>query len=407
MLPHDLTLLNLNLPDAAPKDLHVDTAIGGTAGLAAIQDNGPYSVIISDMRMPGMNGLEFLTRVQQAAPETVRMLLTGYSDIKTVMNAVNHGQVFQYLAKPCEPQTLAQAVTIGLSQFHLMRAEKDLLENTLMGAIEVLTDVLSAVSPEAFARSKRIAKYVKHLAAKLQLEPTWCYQAAAMLSQLGCITLDPELLQAAYLGTRLSPENRSRYEAHAAVAEALLVNVQRLEPVAWMVGQQFRPTTQKPSPTPYLSEEDMRLGAILLRVASSFESLRMSGLSIAESILRLRHRAEFDPKLLDAFVDLREDDSKMELRKVALTKIKVGAILQQNVRNRGGVLIVAKGQEVTPPVLARLQHFSEARLIDHEVLAWAVVLHYCCVTLLPGGCCLALQRRASSGTVRTRLGGRG
>jgi hypothetical protein len=191
-----------------------------------------------------------------------------------------------------------------------------------------------------------------------------------MLSQLGCITLDPELLQTAYLGETLSPEDRTRYEAHAAVAQALLANVQHLEPVAWMVGQQFGLTSQEPPLTPHFSKEDLLLGAKLLRVASSLESLRMRGLSIAEAILRLRHRAEFDPKLLDALIDLHEEDSKMELRRVALTEIKVGAILQQNVRNRGGVLIVTKGQEVTPPVLVRLQHFSEASLIDHEVLAW-------------------------------------
>jgi response regulator RpfG family c-di-GMP phosphodiesterase len=373
MLPRDLNPLNSDLPGTDPKHFDLDTAIGGAAGLEAIQTHGPYSLVISDMRMPGMNGLEFLTCVQQAAPETVRMLLTGYSDIETVMNAVNRGQVFQYLAKPCEAQTLAEAVALGLSQYRLIRAEKELLEKTLMGAIEVLTEVLSAVSPEAFAQSSHIARCVRHLVEKLQLHSTWCHQAAAMLSQLGCITLDPELLQAAYLGAPLSPEDRSRYEAHAAVAQALLLNAQRLEPVAWMIGQQFGSTSQKPPHTPYLSEDDMRLGAKLLRVASSFESLKMRGFSIAEAILHLRHRAEFDQKLLDALAELQEEDSKMELRRVAVTKIKVGAILQQNVRNRGGVLIVAKGQEVTPPVLVRLQHFSEARLIDHEVLAWILI----------------------------------
>jgi response regulator RpfG family c-di-GMP phosphodiesterase len=376
MLPQDLRLLNPGLDtdstSTAPKLLDFHTAVGGAAGLAAIQNRGPYSLIISDMRMPGMNGLEFLTRVQQAAPETVRMLLTGYSDIEVLMNAVNRGQVFQYLAKPCEQQTLAQAVIIGLSQYRLIRAEKELLEKTLTGAIEVLADVLSAVSPEAFARSNRIAKYVKHLTAKLQLHQAWCYQAAAMLSQLGCITLNPELLQAAYLGTRLSPEDRALYEAHAAVAQALLANVQRLEPVAWMVGQQFGAASQKPPQTPHLSEEDLWLGVKLLRVASSFESLRMSGFSVEEAILRLRHRAEFGPELLDVLAEVQEDDSRMELRRVAIAKIKVGAILQQNVRNRGGVLIVAKGQEVTPPVLLRLQHFSEARLIGRVVLAWVL-----------------------------------
>jgi len=365
--------LGADSTSTASKLVDMDTAVGGAAGLEAIQSRGPYSLIISDMRMPGMTGLEFLTRAQQAAPDTVRMLLTGYSDIETVMNAVNRGQVFQYLAKPCEAQTLAHAVTLGLSQHRLIRAEKELLENTLMGAIEVLTDVLSAVSPEAFARSSRVARYVSHLATKLQLRPAWCYQAAAMLSQLGCITLDPELLQAAYLGTSLSPEERSRYEAHAGVAQALLANVQRLEPVAWMVGQQFGATTQNPPQTPHMSEEDMLLGAKLLRVALSFESLRMRGVSVAEAILRLRHRAELDSKLVDALAERQEGDSTMELRKVPLTEIKVGAILQQNVRNRGGVLIVAKGQEVTQPVLLRLQHFSEARLIDPEVLAWVVL----------------------------------
>jgi CheY-like chemotaxis protein len=93
MLPQDLRLLNPGLDtdstSTAPKLLDFHTAVGGAAGLAAIQNRGPYSLIISDMRMPGMNGLEFLTRVQQAAPETVRMLLTGYSDIEVLMNAVN------------------------------------------------------------------------------------------------------------------------------------------------------------------------------------------------------------------------------------------------------------------------------------------------------------------------------
>ncbi len=352
------------------QNVSVDTAVGGEAGLAAIQSRGPYAVVISDMRMPGMDGVQFLTRVQQAAPDTVRMILTGYSDVDTVTNAVNRGQVFQYLAKPCKQEALTQATTSGLLQYRLIRAEKDLLEDTLMGSIEALTDVLSSVSPEAFARSSRIARYVRHLVAKFQLHPAWCYEAAAMLSQLGCITLDLELIQAAYFGTHLSGEDRARYEAHPSVARELLANVPRLEPVAWMIGQQFGGgTPRKPPHTAEFREEDLVLGARMLRAAAAFDNLRMRGASIEEAALQLRYRSEFDRKLVDALAEIKEEESKMELRKVAISAITVGTILQQNVRNHAGVLIVAKGQEVTRPLLMRLEHFSEARLIDREIMA--------------------------------------
>ena len=71
------------------KDFAVDTAVGGELGLISIRENGPYSVVISDMRMPGMNGAKFLALVRQSAPDTVRMLLTGYTVLDAAMLAVN------------------------------------------------------------------------------------------------------------------------------------------------------------------------------------------------------------------------------------------------------------------------------------------------------------------------------
>jgi hypothetical protein len=121
------------------------------------------------MRMPGMNGVQFLAQVRQAAPNTVRMMLTGYSDISAAMDAVNEGNIFRFLAKPCEQEILAKAIASGLVQYRLVRSEKDLLENTLMGSIKVLTDVLGAVSPEAFGKSIRITHCVRHLVAKFHI----------------------------------------------------------------------------------------------------------------------------------------------------------------------------------------------------------------------------------------------
>jgi len=182
------------------REFQVDTAVGGLQGLALIRDDGPYSVVISDMRMPGMNGAQFLSQVRQAAPDTVRMLLTGYTDIDAAMEAVNQGNIFRFLAKPCEKEALIEAINAGVYQYRLVMVEKELLEDTLMGSIKVMTDVLSAASPEAFGRSMRITRYVRHMIAKFNLSSPWRFETAAMLSQLGCVTLDSEVMQAAFVG---------------------------------------------------------------------------------------------------------------------------------------------------------------------------------------------------------------
>src|ERR1035438_9616095 len=131
----------------------VGIALDAEQGLASIQKNGPYAVVIPDMRMPGMNGAQFLSQVRQKAPDTVRMLLTGYTDLDAAMDAVNDGNIFRFLTKPCEKDLLVKAITSGVEQYRLVRIEKDLLEKTLRGSIRVLTDVLSAASPETFGRS--------------------------------------------------------------------------------------------------------------------------------------------------------------------------------------------------------------------------------------------------------------
>jgi response regulator RpfG family c-di-GMP phosphodiesterase len=351
-------------------DYQVDTAVGGEQGLAAVHNHGPYTVVVSDMRMPGMSGVQFLARVRQAAPDSIRMILTGYSDIATAMDAVNEGNVFRLLAKPCEKEILTKAIASGFVQYRLVTAEKDLLENTLMGSIKVLTDVLGAVNPEVFGKSIRISRCVRHLVAKFHLSASWYLEAAAMLSQLGCIMLGPELIQAAYVDTHLSAENRTRFETHPNVAKDLLANIRRLEPVAWIISQQLiRGTPQNPPPIPGVSAETLVLGAKMIKVAVAFDNLRMRGVPDDEAVSRLRYRSEFDGKLVDALSDMKSAESQMELRKIPISTLTVGMILQQDIRNHAGVLVVAKGQEVTRPLLVRLEHFSRARLIDQEILA--------------------------------------
>ena len=79
--------------------------------MAALRDKGPFAVIVSDLSMPGMNGTEFRACAHETAPESVRILLTGETDLRAAIDAVNAGHVFRFLTKPCPPRVLIGAVT--------------------------------------------------------------------------------------------------------------------------------------------------------------------------------------------------------------------------------------------------------------------------------------------------------
>lgn len=110
------------------REFAVTTASGGEQGLAMIRVGGPFAVVISDMRMPGMNGAEFLAKVRVKAPDTVRMLLTGYSDLEAAIQAVNEGSIFRYLSKPCGKDVIVKAIESGLAIHRSMAADRELVK---------------------------------------------------------------------------------------------------------------------------------------------------------------------------------------------------------------------------------------------------------------------------------------
>ncbi len=106
-------------------EYNLQTALGGSQALAELHLFGPYAIVISDMYMPDMNGAEFLSRVRQLAPATVRMLLTGYKDVDLAIAAVNEGRIFRYLTKPCKKSDLVLAIELGLAQYRANLDDKE------------------------------------------------------------------------------------------------------------------------------------------------------------------------------------------------------------------------------------------------------------------------------------------
>jgi DNA-binding NtrC family response regulator len=106
------------------KQFHIHIALGGEEALTMLRIQGPFAVVVSDCRMPGIDGIQFLALVRKIAPDTVRMMLTGNNDLETAMEAVNQGEIFRFLTKPCPPDTFQKALEAGMKQYQLIRSKK-------------------------------------------------------------------------------------------------------------------------------------------------------------------------------------------------------------------------------------------------------------------------------------------
>lgn len=176
------------------KQFLVHTALGAEQALELIRSQGPFAVVMTDMRMPGTDGIELLRTIREIAPETVRIMLTGNADVETAMQAVNQGEIFRFLTKPCPPATIGSALEAGIRQYQLIRSEKEVLEGTLRGSLRALSDVLAVVNPEAFGRAARLKEYVLDLSRQMGVSDIWQVECSALLSQIGCVTL-PDSIQ--------------------------------------------------------------------------------------------------------------------------------------------------------------------------------------------------------------------
>jgi CheY-like chemotaxis protein len=336
----------------------VHTAFNGQAGLEALKANGPFPLVIADMRMPEMDGIQFLKQVREAAPNTVRIMLTGNADLQTAIDAINEGDVFRFLTKPCAPAVLEKGIEAGIQQYRLVTAEQELLSKTLVGSISLLTEILGLANPLAYRKSSRLRRLMEVIVREEKLEEGWRLELAAMLSQIGWVSFPPDLMKRIATGMSLSKEDDIIINKAPAVAGQLLEKVPRLALIARMVETQNVPAGNLDFSTKGSDDYNIAVGGNALKVCIDYDNFTSNGMSHTSAIeLMFTRIGVYHPPFLKALAKMHTME-KNKFEKVKLENLEPGMTLVEGIRDYRGNIIFPKDTVLTHSMI--MQVFSIA-----------------------------------------------
>jgi len=324
----------------------IDAESSGAAGLtriAAAPD--PYAVVVSDMMMPGMNGAEFLARCRAVSPDSVQLILSGQAELTSTIAAVNDGNLFRFLTKPCETEELTRALDAALRQHHLVIAERELLQRTLDGTVELLTDLMKATNPMAAARTENLRMLVDAIAPAGAWEP----RIAAMLGQVGLLAIPEEVLHRIRSGAESDDETQALFRSHPLLAYELICRIPRLERVAeWVAAQPLSAGDQPPS----AMAADQAAYATAVAFIIGAEA-GQSPTAVAAGL------TQYPRELVDALLHAYTAAKVRKPRQVSGAELMVGMMVNQDVVTTNGLILVRADEVLTESMAIRLRHFAD------------------------------------------------
>lgn len=350
------------------KKFTVHTAMGGSEALELLEVE-PVAVVVSDMRMPQMDGATFLSEVRRRHPNVVRILLTGQADTQAAITAVNHGQIYRFLTKPCPPEVLLEEIGSAVELNRLVQAEKELLRSTLRRTVEALTSTLSLAQPLAFARAVRVTQVVTDLAEHLEIEEPWEVEVTSMLAHLGSVTLPPTVLEKINNGRPLDEDEREMELRVPGISRDLVAAIPRLESVADAIGWQGARFDGRGAAPGVPSGDDLPVAARLLRVAVDFEAGRAQRPAIADTVTAMRaDPGAYDPGVLDALLQVYAvEELPPPPVELAIEDLEEGMVIFDDVVTSDGLLLIGRGTAVTDSLVLRLENFCRQGRVSGPV----------------------------------------
>jgi len=337
------------------KDFDLNTANSGVDGLRLMEQNGPFAVVVSDFKMPGMNGVEFLTKAKEIDPDTIRIMLTGQAEENTAAKAINDGRIFRFLYKPITSSEFLKTLNEGIRQYNLVHAEKDILEKTLKGSIEALTEILSLTNPLAFSRATRVKKQCEELGHNLGVADLWQLEVAAMLSHLGYVTIPAPVLEKKSQGQQLSPSEFQMFEDMPSVTQSLIGHIPRLEPIVKIIksalgGGVFSTISMS---------DDTTMAAAILRAVIHLDEKLEKGFGRNETISDMLSDSDrFNRTVIDQLKFLKIEQSGERKKRLNINQLRVGMVLNEPIRTEDGLTVAPAGFRVNDLIRQLLKNLK-------------------------------------------------
>jgi len=382
------------------------TANSGAEALQIIKEN-KIDLVISDMRMPEMTGAELLKQVAETWPDTVRILLTGYSDMESTVAAVNEGKIFRYLAKPWDENDLIATADAAIEQ-KVLKEEKNRLQqltekqnselaelnssleskvqertqeldkanvaiqathkqlkNSYKDAISVFSHLIELREGVSAGHSQKIADGAKLIAENLKLSEDEVDEIyfAGLLHDIGKIGLTDDMFKTSF--NNLNDKQKEAYYQHPIIGQNALIPLPMLEGAGNIIRAHHELFNGKGYPDS-ISGEDIPLGARIITVVNDFEDYRCGNLTgkpadIATALLYIEKNSgnRYDPNIVKVFKATIDADAigKAQVNElhVSSNDLQAGMTLTQDVISDSGLLLLKKGQELTEPLIAKIQ----------------------------------------------------
>jgi CheY-like chemotaxis protein len=333
-------------------ELHL--ASDGQEGLELFQKEGDFAVVLSDMRMPRMNGAEMLSRIKQIDDEVVTVLLTGHTDFESAMSAVNDGNVFRMLSKPCPPELLRKVLQDATVQHDLITSKRILLDKTLRGAVDALAQSLATAQPLFFGRAQRVRRLANGLAEELNLKDSWRVGVAAVFSQLAYLSIPQHLSESVYHRKNLNSETKLMVRELPDETLKIVDLIPGLEDI--------REILQRTDIQPKFELEDgsgVRTAASILRVGLDYDYYQEVGHQDSLIVKTLESREEtYDPQVVAALANfLNADADSYSMEEIDTRKLEEGMRLNQDLLLDGSMLIASSGADIDRSLLKIIRNY--------------------------------------------------
>ena len=383
------------------EDWRVLTANGGAEALELL-GREHVDLVISDMRMPGMDGAELLEAISRRWPQSIRILLTGHADMNATVAAINRGRIFRYLNKPWDDEELRASVRQGLellalereklrlealtqqqnAQLHdanalleqrvaertadLSRAHEKLKRGYLT-SIKVFSGLLELREGPQAGHGRRVAEMARKLAQAMGCSDEECQHVfvAGLLHDIGLIGVPDTLL--AKSAAKYTPAEIALFHRHAAVGEQSLMALEELQPAAALIRSHHERHDGQGFPDKRAGS-DIPLGARILAIVDTFDDLQNgqlveTPLTVQEARTMIRHSrgTQFDPEVLDVFMHITEPHRpKAPAADVVISsaQLEPGMVLAKDLVSSRGVLMLTAGQSVNALLIQRIREFE-------------------------------------------------